>query len=140
MENFGEQVQRAVEVYEKRLRAVAKTSVQETVQIASTTVGDGGRMRVKTGFLWHSVAANIGAMPAGTSSPVEPNMEYTFTGADIAATLIKWDLTEPMYVGWIANYARPREHFDGFVKGAVERWQDTVNKVSRRAEKRMGLT
>jgi hypothetical protein len=137
MTDFDKQVEAHIKRYQRRVRAIAKTSVQKTVQIASTVRGDGGRMRVKTGFLWHSVAANIGAMPAGDSSPSFEDTYYTYTGEDIAAVLIRWDLTKSIYIGWIANYARPREHFDGFVKGATERWQETVSDASVRARKRI---
>ena len=136
MADFGQQVQAHIKRYQKRVRAIAKESIQKTVQIASTVTGEGGRMRVKTGFLWHSVAANIGAMPSGESSG-SSDQEYTFTGADVVATLIRWDLTQEFFVGWIANYARPREHFDGFVKGATERWQETVTAAAVRAKRRI---
>jgi hypothetical protein len=139
MAEFDKQVAAAIKKYQRRLRAVAKESVQKTVQIASTVEGDGGRMRVKTGFLWHSVAANIGAIPVGESSApagTEDN-SFTYTGEDVAAALIKWDLKQSLYVGWLANYAIYREYYDGFVKGATERWQETVSAASARARKRI---
>ena len=133
--NFGKQVSTLQRTYEKRLRATAKSSVQKTVQIAQTVVDDGGRMRVLTGFLWHSIAANIGALPAGESSPSAEDVYYTYTGSDVAATIIRWNLNEVLYIGWIANYAIYREHYDGFVKGATERWQETVTEMSMKANK-----
>ena len=139
MAKFDKQMEILIERYHRRVRAIAKESVQTTVEIASTVRGSGGRMRVKTGFLWHSVAANIGGMPRGDSAApagTEDN-SFAFTGEDVSAVLIRWDLTKDIFIGWIANYARPREHFDGFVKGATERWQETVSAAAIRARKRL---
>jgi hypothetical protein len=139
MSDFERQVAKLAGVYDRRIRAVTKTAVKETVKIAQTVTGEGGRMRVKTGFLWHSIAANIGALPAGesTAPKAAEDNSYAYSGGDVLATLIQWDLTQQLYIGWTANYARPREYYDGFVKGATERWQETVNAAAIKGRNRI---
>ena len=133
--NFHQQLAKLRTRYEKRLRATAKLSVQKTVKTAQTVTKEGGRMRVKTGFLWHSISANIGALPVGESSPAFEDEYYTYTGAEVASVIIRWNLDEVLYIGWLASYARPREHFDGFVKGATENWQETVAEMAKKVNK-----
>ena len=51
MPGFGDQVAVLAAKYQARMRAVMRESVQETVEIAQRISQEGGRMRVKTGFL-----------------------------------------------------------------------------------------
>lgn len=135
MSDFHQQVAAFAEKYKKRLRATARESVQRTIAIAQETRGEGGRMRVDTGFLRASIAANVGSMPSGESQPAAGE-NYTFDGVSIATALLKWEPSdETLFVGYIANYARPREYQDGFMRGATERWSITVEEVAREVRK-----
>lgn len=134
--SFAADIKRLTTVYEKRMRAVAKESVQEVVKRAQLPRAKGGRMRVDTGFLRASIAAAIGHMPSGQS---ENLVKQTFTsdGADgIAATLIRWnpDKGETIFVGWTANYSVVREHKDGFMRGATEKWDLIVDEQAKRVK------
>ena len=131
--NFDQQVAAYMEKYKKRLRATAREAVQETVEIAQQTVGEGGRMRVDTGFLRASIAASIGQMPSGPGKGDDG--PYTYTGDATSATLLRWQPDQTLYIGWTANYARAREYRDGFMRGATEKWSHTVDQVAQKVRR-----
>jgi len=116
----------------QRYRTVAKTAVQETVSMAQRVRDEGGRMRVDTGFLRASIQAAVGNMPSGPTEN-ENKKKYPIgsivAGEPVSVTLVRWnpDREEVLYIGWTANYARYREAQDGFLRGAVELWDVTVN-------------
>ena len=149
MSNFAATVQALSEKYQRQTRAVMRGSVQEVVSKAQRVgeskkgIGggknEGGRMRVDTGFLRASLAASTGSMPTGESVNPDPTADgvvFQYEGTDISMALLNWQAGETMYVGWTANYARPREYRDGFLRGAVEEWdgivKNTVHNVRRR--------
>lgn len=149
MADFGKQVAGYVETYKKRLRATAREATQETVAIATKPRAKGGRMRVDTGFLRASGVAAVGQMPSGPTTN-EGNTDYgdgereglpdkQVSGEPIAVTLLRWDPNtgKPLFYGFTANYARPREYKDGFLRGATELWPDTVDKAAREARRRI---
>ena len=133
MKDFGDQVADFTKKYKKRMRATARLSVEKTAEMANVPTAKGGRMRVDTGFLRSSIAARVGGMPSGPSSGDGPT-----AGTPIAVTLLQWEPDEgKVYVGWTANYARPREYRDGFMRGAVEKWPQTVDAVVRQVKARI---
>ena len=140
MASFGAEVTALSERYQRRMRALARTAAQETVSIAQRIEDEGGRMRVKTGFLRASIAASTGSMPSGVSVNPDPNAEseiFQYEGTTISAALLKWQPWDTLYVGWVANYARPREARDGFLRGAVEQWDQTVKIHTARIRQRI---
>lgn len=136
--SFSKQIKGYTTVYEKRLRAVAREATQATLEEAQTVRALGGGMRVDTGFLRASLVAQVGSMPSGQS--VNPG-KVTFTdgsvlsGEPLAASLLKWDPNkgQTFYAGWSANYARPREYKDGFLRGATQNWGAHVEKAAKKA-------
>ncbi len=133
MGKFANKIKDFDRKFDKRIRVVAQSSVQETVSLAQRTEGEGGRMRVVTGFLRASIQASLTGMPRG---PVDnPSGKKYAPGTQVKGTpvpvaLLSWDPLKSMFVhvGWTANYARPREYHDGFLRGAVEVWDQTVKK------------
>jgi len=154
MTDFATQVAGFMEKYQKRMRATMRESVQATVALAQQPApkagisqaalakmieveGGAGRMRIDTGFLRASIGASVGQMPSGESvnpSPKTPGA-FQYDGSSIAMALLKWQPGETLYVGWTANYARPREARDGFLRGAVEKWDGTVDRVAAKVRK-----
>ncbi len=120
---------------EKRYRAIARTAAQAVVKNAQKTVGEGGRMRIDTGFLRASIAAAVGQMPSGPSANDrdETYSVGSYVGENPAATFLRWDPNkgEILYIGWTANYARYREAHDHFLKLAVQRWDQEVAKAAK---------
>lgn len=133
---FASEVKKHTEEYRKRIRIVARESVQETVEMAQKSIYKGGRMRVDTGFLRASVQGGIDQMPSG---PVVNELGRSFrdgeqiAGEPVSVTLLKWEPADQvLFIGWTANYARHREYQDGFLRGATELWGKTVDKVAKK--------
>ncbi|WJR66952.1 HK97 gp10 family phage protein [Neorhizobium sp. CSC1952] len=136
---FAEKVPGAVE-------AVFRESVQEVSEEMLKPVGQGGRMRVDTGFLRASAMASTTAMPriiAG-SGPVD-GKAYPFDFAQIEAVIAGADITDTIYVGFTAGYAAHREFGangqppDAFVRSAAQQWQTIVNRKAADLKRRLGL-
>lgn len=145
MGQFSNRIAALNKRYEGRMRAVAARSVQAVVARAQVTTGQGGRMRIDTGFLRASIQANVGGMPSGETQPRKGAQKGEYpvgeqvAGEPVSVTLLRWDPShEVLFVGWTANYARHREAQDGFLRGAVEPWDEIVRKVTTRV-KRSGL-
>lgn len=130
--SFADQIRRHSRNYQDRFRRVYRQSVEETVNDAQTATTDGGRMRVDTGFLRDSGGAALNQMPSGPSKQGETGQ----TGMSLAEGLARWQPGDTFNWGWSANYARPREYKDGFMRGATDKWTDTVNRVARSARNR----
>lgn len=139
MSNFGAQVEAMAKKYQSQMRAAMRESVQATVSLAQRIEAEGGRMRVDTGFLRASVNASVGAMPTGISVNPDPKAKgkVKYTGEGVGAAITRWQPGETLYIGWTANYARPREYRDGFLRGAVEQWDGTVKSVAARIKQRI---
>ena len=112
--------------------AVLQQATQAVINDANTPVANGGRMRVDTGFLRNSLKANIGSMPSGASSP------GNWDDSEVVLTLTRLQPGQVFYAGWLANYARPREHYDGFLRMATQRWQEQVDAAARQLRQRAG--
>lgn len=137
MTSFSKQVADHIRRYERRINATAKEAVQETVEDAQTPRGRGGRMPVVTGFLRGSLVGSVGSMPSG---PTKPDSDKpTISGDGIAAALLRWNPVkgESIFVGWSAVYARPMEYRYGFMRGAADKWPDTVDRVARKVRARI---
>lgn len=134
--SFSRRLQSLTADYERRMRAVFRQSVQETVNRAQRTEAEGGRMRVDTGFLRASGGAGINRMPSGPGDAGDAaETRVSQTGISIVSALARWKPGDEVFWGWSANYARPREHIDGFMRGAAEKWDDTVQKNANRARR-----
>jgi hypothetical protein len=135
--SFADQVKRFTRDYQKRLERTARTAVQDLEGEITATRGEGGRLRVDTGFLRASLGWGLGSMPAGpTDGEGSYSANDTLTGDPLPVALAKWDFSQPLYGGFSANYARPREYKDGFVRGGTEKWDTIVESAARRVKAR----
>lgn len=133
MGSFAAKVEALTKKYQRQMRATMRGSVQKTVSIAQRIEDHGGRMHLDTGFLRASLSAHVGSMPSGESVNPDPKageLTFQYEGEALQAALLRWEPGEVLYVGWTANYARPREARDGFLRGAVEQWDGTVDVVA----------
>lgn len=86
-------------------------------------------MRVDTGFLRSSGQISLTGMPSGPTrgEKTEPN-SYSPSTENVTATLSGVVAGDTVYYGWTAVYAGPREFHDGFLSGALQKWQAIVDK------------
>lgn len=137
---------------EERLRVTAQVAVQETISIAQRvgpSVGnpdvqnEGGRMPVVTGFLRASLQGAVGSMPSGPSANpggAEYPVGAQVAGEPVSVALLRWNPNtgEPFFAGWTANYARYMEAYYGFLRGATELWDQTVEEAATQVKKGLG--
>jgi hypothetical protein len=132
--SFSASVGAWVQASQGRMQAVLRQSIQDVIEDAQTPVAKGGRMRVDTGFLRNSGQAGIGQMPRG---PSVNTGEAPSSEGDVTLTLARLKPGDTLYFGWTANYARTREHKDGFLRMAVQKWQQIVNKNAAELRRRI---
>jgi len=116
-----------------RQTVVLKESAQRVVGEAQTVTGEGGNMRIDTGFLRASGQASVDEI---TATPVARPVDWAEqsssedpTQRDVALVLSGIQLGQTFYFVYAANYARAREAKDGFVKLAAQRWTSVVSQV-----------
>jgi len=136
--SFAADVDRIVINTEKRLLMVMKQSLINTTNEMQLAVAKGGKMRVDTGFLRASGQASLNGMPTGPEvKPKDaPPGSYDYKAAQTEAVVGSMQFGSTFYWGWTANYARYREAYDGFMYGAIQNWQQTVNAVVAEARRR----
>ena len=134
--DFGGDVQRFGLRYQRRLRAVARESIQDVIEIAQIPKGDGGNMPIVTGFLRASIQAALHTMPAGETQG-EKDKKYTrqIGGEPVAVALLRYDPTtsDRFFVGWTAAYARHMDAKNNYLTGAVELWDQIVARAAKKA-------
>lgn len=130
MSTFTAQVDQWARKVPGALDAIKKGAAQDVVHEMNTPMREGGRMRVKTGFLWNSLMATTSQMPRINPAARPPNdapdNAYQYDGASIELTILGSELTDPLYFGYTAAYAGIREYRDGFVRLAAQNWQQHV--------------
>lgn len=134
--SFETQVNKFVVDTEEKMVAVMRDAIQNTVQTMQKPVAKGGKMRVKTGFLRSSGAAQIGSVPSGQSSNPDQK-HYSWNTGNLETTLAKMKLGDTFFWGWTANYAKYREAYDGFMEAALQNWQKQVDLSVRKLKKAM---
>lgn len=133
---FDAQVDAWVRQTQARVRAVYRQSVQSVVDQAQTPTFKGGNMRVDTGFLRNTGTAALNGLPSGPSS--NPNTtQPEWRGESLALVLSRADTDDEVVFGWTANYARVREAQDGFMRLAVQNWDQIVQREARNVRRRV---
>lgn len=110
-----------------RQEAVFKESAQRVIETAQEPVSEGGNMPTQTGYLRSSGRATLGE-PA---FPVTFNPGGTFAGGNEQFTAVIAGATINSTISFIytANYAVFVEARRGFVKLAVQQWNQIVAKT-----------
>lgn len=133
---FNATVKQAIASRRILMGGVFKAAVQQVVHEAERTTSEGGRMRVDTGFLRASGKASLNGLPSGPSR-AENGQQYVKDDQAAELVLNRMPLGGTFWYGWTASYARAREYYDGFLKGAASRWQTIVRDTVRELERRM---
>ncbi|MEC8776884.1 MAG: hypothetical protein VXX79_18795 [Pseudomonadota bacterium] len=103
-------------------------------------IPEGGRMRIKTGFLRASAKVSINKPITRTErNPLTPEQQqdgrvyFDRDPNEIGLALLGFELGDSIYFTFTANYARPREYGvggkpgDHFVAAHVANWQQYVD-------------
>ena len=135
-DSFSTQVDKFVVDSEAKLLAVTQTAIESMIEESQTPVGQGGRMRVDTGFLRSSGLASLEHIPSGPGKG-EKSGFYSWTGSPLAVVLAKMKIGDTFYWGWTANYAKYREAYDGFMEAALMNWQRHVDAAVAKLKGRM---
>jgi len=136
--SFSKDIEKFGKAYELKLKRVFGASVQELAEEANEPVGNGGRMRVDTGFLRSSLKGQRHNMPSGAAEPSKGQRyakSQALDGAQessLVAELLRWKAGDKFYLGWSANYARIREYKDGFMRTAAQRWEQIVQNNAKK--------
>lgn len=144
-ETFEAQVSKWVAQTKERVETIVKESAQRVIAEAQKPVGQGGRMRVKTGFLRASGQASTTSMPTISANASHvAGQGYDYSDAAIALVIAGARMGQTLYFGYTANYAAAREFGargqtpDAFVRSASQMWPQIVKQVSREALARSG--
>jgi hypothetical protein len=144
--SFSTAVAQWADKVEGAVEAIFKEATQEVVEEMQKPVGQGGRMRVDTGFLRASLLASSTSMPAinASAKPVEGGA-YTPDCGQIEAVIAGADIGDTLYFGYTASYAGYREYgangqpADGFVRLAAQSWPIIVDRKAAELKARLGL-
>lgn len=131
---------------DRRMSAVFKEGAQRVIAEAQRSVGEGGRMRVDTGFLRASGQVSLDGMPqirgdARPASDAAPG-SYGDGSSEIALSIAGASIGDTIYFGYTASYAAAREYGargqppDAFVRTAASKWQGIVRDVIQEAKRR----
>ncbi|KFI27739.1 hypothetical protein CN97_00750 [Haematobacter massiliensis] len=128
-------INRRIAVYEKRLEAVLKSSVQDVFREMTTPVSNGGRLPVDTGFLRASAQASLEDFPSADKANPDKSKRYAFSMGSVSAVIMGANLRDEIFLGFTANYAAYKEAKHGFVESAVLQFPAFVNKNAAKAMK-----
>jgi hypothetical protein len=144
--SFSAAVAQWADKVEGAVEAVFKEATQEVVEEMQKPTGQGGRMRVDTGFLRASLLASSTSMPAinALAKPID-GRAYTPDFAQVEAVIAGADIGDTLYFGYTAAYAGHREYgsngqpADGFVRVAAQNWPVIVDRKAAELKARLGL-
>lgn len=129
-DNFAAFVSAWVQATKERMEAVRRESIQRTVEVAQTTVAAGGNMPVVTGFLRATGKASLGEPEMSVSFKPDEGDSFRYDATAASLTIAGATITDTVYFTWTANYAAYVEARRGFVRLAVQQWQQIVSQVS----------
>lgn len=92
--------------------------------------GQGGNMRVDTGFLRNSQVASLTEMPRVDPARTRPEDAKPNSFGDnlnsVNLVIAGAGLGDTIYIGFTASYAAPREAYDQYVALAGQNWRQIV--------------
>ena len=137
--SFEDSISDWVRKTENRMLAVFQLSCSYAVEEAQLPIGLGGRMRIDTGFLRASGTGSKVEMPKINVNAQPGTFTYAYQESEVELVLTTLKLGDTFYFGWTASYAAAREYGasgqepDAFLRGAVGRWQEFVNRATQEA-------
>lgn len=133
MGKFSAQVDAWVRKTKARQDAVHRRAAELLFEASNLPVGKGGKMPVDLGFLRASFDASLHGMPVGPTRPDGAGIPDN--SGNIATVLTTASITDTIWAGWTAVYARRQEyeHY-GFARSAAARWGDFVAQAAQEAK------
>lgn len=131
---FSAQVEDWVRKSKARSTAVFRESVSRVGEQAQTTVHEGGKMPIDTGFLRASYSVSLNGMPFGQSN--NPGGQFAYKQEPVDLTIAGAQVGDSIWGGWTANYAKFMEERYGFMRSAAQSWQQIVDGVVREVRAR----
>lgn len=145
MRSFAASVGKWASASEARITAVYRRSVEMLADEMTKTKAEGGRVPFLTGNLYRSLRASKTEMP--------PMGEIPFESQDIGIVTARLQPSEPVWLGYQANYARrmnsgyigadslgrvynQQGHY--FVEGAIAEWPQIVSKAAKEMQTKVG--
>lgn len=134
MENktFSATIDEWVRETKQRQEAVAKTATQNLFFEVLRPVGQGGRMRIDTGFLRASFQASLNAPVNLSLANPDPEGDFPTDLGAISLVINQAEVGSVIFGTFTANYARAREYGagnqppDAFVLTNAQNWQQFV--------------
>jgi hypothetical protein len=133
---FKGQIDEWILMSEELTGAVVKEASQELAIAANNPVGNGGRMRVDTGFLRNSIVASLNQIPSGPDVKPDNYSKIGWEPTEVATTINRMKPDDTLYIGWSAEYAAYRENQDFFARTAAQNWSKYVDDAVLRLEMR----
>lgn len=128
--DFSTQIDRFIVDTERKLLEVIQGALTDLTNTANTAKPE-GRLPKKTGFLQHSAAAAVNARPIGPTKG-DKKLTYTYNASQVLQIIANLKIGDTFYYGWTAEYARVQEVRNGFLEGAVMKWQSFVDRAVNR--------
>lgn len=142
--SFAAQVSDWVKETKERREAVYRGSAKRIVSVMQTPRGEGGNLRVDTGFLRASLVATVGdGMPSIRVRP-DGDATYTYNPVTIDLVIDSATINDPISALYTAAYARHREFGargqpgDRWVGLAAQRWPQVVDQECEAVKARAG--
>lgn len=131
----GSQFSASVDYWVRKARGNMLTVVRESAsrlaEQAQTTIPEGGKLPIDTGYLRASFVAVLNASLPPTRRNPDPNVSYTYDGGPIDLTINSMKLGDVLTMGWTAEYAGVQEYKHGFQRSAAQNWPAIVRQVTR---------
>jgi len=118
----------------RNMLTVVKESASRLADQAQTTINEGGKLPIDTGYLRASFVATVNAsLPPSRARPGD-DATYTYDGSPIDLTINAMNLGDVLNMGWTANYAGFMEYRYGFMRSAAQNWPVIVRQVTREVQ------
>jgi hypothetical protein len=151
-DSFEGQVTAWVAKTQRRMKAVRDESTQRVLAVAQTTVGEGGNLPFKTGFLRSSLKVGLGDPQFTVSKPPADGAAPSYDASAVTLTIANAKIEDSIKAVWTAAYAARMNY--GFVgkdslgreynqRGykfrdlAVQQWPQIVSAVCKEAQQRV---
>lgn len=141
--SFAKDIAKFRDKARKRSTAIFRESAQRLAHKVNTSIDNGGRTPVDTGFMVASFTGSTSGVPRGPGSgrsrkAGEAGLLYRGpVGQPVELAILSAQLGQSVWMGWSANYSVFMEERYGFFRAGSQNWQNIVNEVTVEAKRRI---